>query len=229
MYARCWAVGLALFIVAVASSAQGRGCTQECPGGVCGQAHCQSSSSAGGACACESGAVRLDENTFAAYCHAWGAVTASCTGASMAPDDAAALQLPPMQNADAMISALMAQNPYVTALVVATVQIASADFSGGPVSGTIHDSHYNTATGAVAHSAAVGFSGSLTTGSAGNGEIAITVQSGLSNLVWLTQYTASVAPDAVVPVSIRGTTSGGGEHGTLVVSGALGQTQTLQW
>lgn len=229
MCGRCWVVGLALIVMAVASSAQGIGCTQECPGGVCGQTHCQATGSGGGACACESGALRLDEVTFAAYCHAWGAVTASCTGASMAPDSPGALPSLPLPNADAMIAALMAQNPYVAALVVATVQIASANFSGGQVSGTIHDSHYNTATGAVAHSVVVGFSGSLTADGAGNGGIAIEVQAGLSNCAWLAQYTGSVTPNAVVPASISGRTSGGGEHGTVVVSGALGQTQTIQW
>lgn len=229
MCGRCWAVGLTLFVVAVAGFAQGQGCTQECTGGVCGQAHCQSTGSAGSACACESGAFPLDENSFAAYCHAWGAVTANCTGASVAPDAVAALPSTPLQNVDTMISALMAENPYVATFVVATVRIASADFSGGPVRGTIHDSHYDTATGVVTHSATVGFSGSLTTDGAGNGQIAITVQGALDHLVWLTQYTGSTTSGAIVPSSIRGTTSGGGEHGTVVVSNTQGQTQTIQW
>jgi hypothetical protein len=227
MRVQWWLVAVAVASTSVSAiEGQGFQCAQACSG-ACAQATCSPASGPGGSCSCSSGALRLDQVTFAAYCHSWGTLQPTCTNvATPAANVSAAMDLLP--NRDGMIEALMAQNPFAAALVEAARQ-GNLQGGGGPVQGLIHDIQYNAATGLVTNSPAIPFSGQVVAANSGGVAIDITVQGDLGSLGFLMSYAATTAPAAIVPTAIQGLVTSGGLHGNLSVTGAAGQSQALVW
>jgi hypothetical protein len=228
---RCLLFG-ALVLVTGAGSAAARGlaCAQDCSSGTCAQADCASPVAGNDFCQCSSGAVPLGGDVYAAYCRSWGSPQPGCGEAAPAVDrfgNAVTPPTPQLPNATAMATALSSQNPYVAALVVAMQDGGS--WANAPVKGLLHDSHYDSASGDVSHTAAVQFAGNAVTTGLGNAQVDIAVQGDVGQLAWLKQYCSSAAPAAIPPMSIHGTVTGGGLHGALVVLSAGGQSQTIQW
>jgi hypothetical protein len=207
---------------AVAAGAQGLTCVQAC-GDACGQAMC-APARASGSCGCGSGALRLDQNTFAAYCRSWGTLQTGCDPPPLAANASSTTSLVP--NRDEMVAAILPQNPFVAALVVAAMR---DNAQGATVQGLLHDSQYDVASGITVHTAAVAFSGKLAAATSTGVQIDITVQGDLNSLTFLAGYCATAAPGAIAPAAVHGLATSGGLHGSLLVTSSAGQTQTLVW
>jgi hypothetical protein len=227
-----WRIGSAALLAAATPTAHAAGvaCQQDCAGGACQQAACAWSSAGTGTCDCRSGALPWGASTFAAYCRQWGSPGPSCyqpapyqnpTSSSL-PSPA-----PQITNAPVMTTALASQSPYVATLVEAMRN--GDNWAVGPVRGIIHDSHLDTATGLVTHTAAISFVGQVVTTAAGSAQIAVTVSGDITQLTWLKAATDALVTGAIQPVSFQGTVTAGGLHGSLLVAGSGGQSQTIQW
>jgi len=221
---------LALAAGAQAALAQGMACQQDCVSGTCAQTECFAGGAGGGFCQCSSGSVPLGGGVYASYCRAWGVVRSGCGYATSAVDqfgNSMAVPTPQLPNASAMSAALSSRNPFVAALVLAMQDGGS--WVDAPMKGFLHDSHYDSGSGAVTHTSAVQFVAKAVATGAGGEQIDITVQGDAGQLGWLRQYCAMVAPAAVPPAQIHGVVTDGGLHGNLVAQSAGGQSQTIQW
>jgi hypothetical protein len=130
-------------------------------------------------------------------------------------------------NAAAMAAALAAQNPYVATLVQA-LQSGGA-WAGGPVQGLFHDSYYDVTASKLSHTPALTFVGRVMATETGVVQVDVTLTGDITQLAWLGQYSAALATGVVAPQTIHGTVSAGGLHGTLLVTGSGGQSQSIQW
>jgi hypothetical protein len=207
----------------------GVSCQQACVSGACDQAVC-AWISAGGACSCISGAVRLGSGVdFAAYCGAWGAPGAACKSTlvlapGMAANPGQATSAAP--SSISMVTTLRSQNPYVAALMQALQQQGGWEI--GSVQGLIHGAHYDTTTAKTSYDVGVPYAANVSAVS-GAVTVNIVVQGDLTQLTRLQQYCATSAPNAVAPASVAGTIAQGGLHGSLQVTAASGTSQAIQW
>jgi hypothetical protein len=207
--------------------AQGLVCQQACTSGVCLQSECALPAAGGGSCFCGSGAVPLSGGTYAAYCRSWGQPQPGC-GQALPVSSVMTPPSPQLPAGSVMATPLFSQNPFV-AVLIGAIQDGNGNWANAPVGGLIHDIYYDSGTGALAEGTAVPFSAATPLSQGGVTQIEITVQGDLGQLAWLTQYSATAAPTAIAPISILGVVSGGGSHGSLLVSGKAGQSQTVQW
>jgi hypothetical protein len=217
-------IALSAALAAVSASADGLRCNQVC-NGPCLQAACAPGAGAA-ACGCSSGALRLDADTFAAFCRVWGAWHGGCSAAlpvasSIAPAD-------PLPSRGAMLDALLQQNPFAAALIAATIQ-DDPQGTGASVQGLLHDSHYDEITGLVAHAPAIAFTGRVAAADPSTVAIDITVQGDLASLAFLDAYATAAAPAAVVPLAVHGAATSGGLHGSLTITGPGHSSQALTW
>jgi len=127
----------------------------------------------------------------------------------------------------AMMQALESRNPYVATLIDALQQ--SGSWVAGTVQGLIHDSQYDEISGDLSNGTAVPFTGGVTTGGLDSAQVQITVNGDLRQLTGLKQYVDSMAGAPVPPASVHGTVTDGGLHGSLLVVGLDGASETIQW
>lgn len=214
-----------LLAATLAASAATFACEQDCSSGACLQAACAPSVAGAGFCECSNGALPWGDTTFAAYCSAWGQPGPGCPQAAQGAN-----AIPPsmqLANAATMTATLAAQNPYVATLLQAMT--SGGSWPGGPVQGLLHDSHYDATAGRLSHTAALAFAGQVTMTGAGVVQVDVNLTGDLTQLTWLKQYSAALATEVVAPQTIHGTVSAGGLHGSLLVLGTGGQSQTIQW
>jgi hypothetical protein len=200
--------------------AAGFSCSQDCSSGACAQAQCAPASQGQGFCACRSGAIPWSDSLYASWCSASGNQLPCAT----TPRAAA----PRIAHGDALASALQSRNPFVAALV--TAMLDDQRWGDGPVEGVLQESRFNGVTGAGDHSQAVRFVAQVIPGALDAVELNVTVLGDLGAMAELSHaMTIGSARPPVVPQSIQGTVTEGGLHGTLVVLGVNGQSETLQW
>ena len=219
--------GLLSVVMSVALSrrvdAAGIACRQDCSSGACRQAGCDKAPG-NGFCQCGSGALLFGSSTFGSWCVSWEALHPSCTPPADPAGRTAAPQLP---NAAAMVAAAQGSNPYL-ALLLRALQDGQ-NWATGPVQGLLHDSRYDDTSGVLAHSNALPFTGVVLPAGTDAVQIDLAVGGDVRQLSWLQQYAASTTPAAVPPLLVHGTVTGGGSHGSLLVTGMEGSSQTVQW
>jgi hypothetical protein len=205
---------------ASASLAAGFSCSQDCSSGACAQAQCAPASQGQGFCACRSGAIPWSDSLYASWCSASGnQPICSTTPRGVAPRIA---------HGDALASSLQSRSPLVAALV--TAMLDDQRWVDGPVEGVLHESRFNGVTGAGDHSQAVRFVAQVVSGALDAVQLNVTVLGDLGAMAELSHaMTSGSARPLVVPQSIQGTVTEGGLHGTLVVLGVNGQSETLDW
>jgi hypothetical protein len=226
-----WLIGSTALLAAAAPAAHAAriACQQDCSSGTCRQAACAPSSSTE-TCDCRSGALPWGDSTFAAYCRQWGPPGPSCYQPEQSQGPSSGLfpsPAPQITNAQSMATALASRSPYVATLVEAMRN--GDNWAAGQVQGMLHDSHYDITTSLVSHTAAISFVGHVVTTAPGSAQIDVTVTGDITQLTWLKAASDALVIGAIQPVSFRGTVSAGGLHGSFLVAGSGGQSQTIQW
>jgi hypothetical protein len=132
-----------------------------------------------------------------------------------------------LTNAAAMMAAAQAGNPYLVILLKALQD--GQDWAAGPVHGFIHDSQYDETTGVLSHTTALAFTGAIIPGGTDAVQVDLAVSGDIRQLARLQQYVAATTPSAVPPLLVHGTITSGGLHGSVLITGVTGSSQTVQW
>lgn len=209
------------------SLAAGLACRQDCGTGVCQQVGCDRGAPGNGTCQCGSGAVPLGATTFGSWCLAWESIHSPCTAPAAPAGAASPATGASLTNAAAMTGAVQGSNPYL-AILLRAVQDGQ-NWATGPVRGFIHDSQYDETTGVLSHTVALPFTGAIIPGGTDAVQIDLAVAGDVRQLAGLQQYVATTTPAAVPPLLVHGTITSGGLHGSLLVTGVTGSSQTVQW
>ncbi len=211
------------------TKADGAACLQSCNGKDCRQVSCGEAVSTEGFCQCQSAALPWSGETYSSWCRVSGPAknpSARCAAADTS-DRQLAADSEALSKGRAMAQVLEGRNPYVASLIDALEQ--SGGWVVGPVQGLLHDSYYDEQTGQLSHGEVVPFSGAITTGGLDSAQVQITVGGDLRQLARLRQYVDSAVRTAVPPVSVRGVVTDHGLHGSLLVVGLGGNSETIQW
>lgn len=201
-----------------AAMAAGLECFQDCSSGSCVQALCAASTQNQGFCACRSGALPWSDSLYASWCSASGRPQPNC----MTPTPAW------LAHADVLASALQSRNPFAATLVSAMLD--DQRWAEGPVEGMVHESRFDAQAGLGLHSQAVRFVGQALAGGVDATHLSITVLGDLGTMGALSRALGNGAAQLpVTPQSIQGSVIEGGLHGSLVIFGPSGQSETVQW
>jgi hypothetical protein len=231
---RCHAVLLAGLLFATAGERAlpaGVICRQECTNGSCAQARCDKAVATDGYSRCAGGSQPLGGPMYSCWCAAWGKPLASSQALIAAARDGGAdtTSQPAVEisQPEAMDAAMHTSNPWVATLIGALHD--GKHWAEGPVEGLVHDSHLDPATAALSHSAALRFSGQVTSNGLGAVQIDLLVEGDVAQLSRLERHVDAASPGVISPRKINGTVTAGGLHGSLQVTAADGRQQAIQW
>lgn len=213
----------AALVGSVGSSAMAAGleCSQDCSSGSCVQAMCGAATQGQGFCACRSGATPWSDSLYASWCSASGRPQPSCV-------ETAGIAPARLAHADVLANALQSRNPYVATLL--TAMLDDQRWADGPVEGVVHESRFDEQAGLGLHAPAIRFVGQAISGALDATQINVTVLGDLGTMGALSRELGNGGAGLpVTPRSIQGTITEGGLHGSLVVIGPNGQSETVQW
>ncbi|HEX5759085.1 MAG TPA: hypothetical protein VF121_07810 [Thermoanaerobaculia bacterium] len=229
-------VVVGLFLAAAPAAAGGFACGQDCTVGECSQTACAIEEAGVGSCRCAERAIAWADGTYASWCRSWShpAANQGCAPSPSAEESAALSQAPGfgrpdlrLDDPEAVLAVLGSRNLYLSTLVGALIEDGS--WVEGPVQGLIHDSRFDEATASLAHAPALRFTGLVVTGGLGAAQIQLTVHGDLGGFAHLRERALAVAPASLVPVSLSGTVTEQGRHGSLVIAAGDGKSETIQW
>jgi len=222
--------GLLLAAAGDRAFAAGSICRQDCRNGPCAQTFCEKAGPTGGYCRCSGGSQSWGGTTYSSWCAAWGQPLSSCVPAAPVLDAGGnAVSQPAAQitRPEVMAAALRAANPWVATLVGALQD--GTRWMDGPAQGLVHDSYFDAATAVLSHTAALSFTGQVTSNGLGTAQIDVLVAGDVVQLSRLKHYVDAAAPAAIPPRQVHGAVTAGGLHGSLQVTADDGRTQAIQW